>query len=273
MRTHARLATLSALLVTASVVAGCSSGGEDGPQRTSGNHWQPAAGTTWQWQLMGPIDQAQPVQVYDVDWEVDPSVVASLHAAGKKVICYVSVGAWEDWRPDAANVTSAVIGADYAGWPGEKYLDIRAAEVRAFTAARFDVCKAKGFDAIEPDNMDVFELGAASGFPLTEADGLAYARWLAGEAHARGLGIGQKNASVLTADLLATYDWALSESCWADGWCADLEPYVAAGKPVFMCEYGTDLAAFAAACAWGVPRRFSPILKSLGLDAPVTYCP
>ena len=63
---------------------------------------------------------------------------------------------------------------------------------------RFDICKAKGFDAIEPDNMDVFELGAASGFPLTETDGIVYALWLAEAAHARGLGIGQKNAAGIT---------------------------------------------------------------------------
>jgi hypothetical protein len=77
--------------------------------------------------------------------------VERLHARGIKVICYVSVGSWEDFRPDADDFPEAVIGNDYDGWPGKKYVDIRAASLREIMLRRFD--------AIEPDNMDVFELG------------------------------------------------------------------------------------------------------------------
>lgn len=235
-------------------------------------HWTPRAGLTWQWQLSGAIDTSKPAAVYDIDWEADAAVVAALHAVGRKVICYVSVGSWEDWRPDAGQFPPPTLGAAYPGWPGERYLDIRAAAVRAVMERRFDACKQKGFDAIEPDNMDVFEVGAASGFPLTEADGVDFALWLADAAHARGLGIGQKNAASITAAIQARYDWALTESCYADGnWCPQLAPYLGADKPVFMCEY--QAASFAQACAWAAPRRYSPILKALDLGAPVTTCP
>ena len=64
---------------------------------------------------------------------------------------------------------AAVLGNDYPGWPGEKFVDIRAKAVRDIMAKRFDVCKQKGFDGVEPDNMDVY--GNRSGFPLTEQDG------------------------------------------------------------------------------------------------------
>jgi hypothetical protein len=262
-------------VLLAAALAACGGGGAS-PATTpaapgAGDRWQPRAGATWQWQLNGTVDTAVAVEVYDIDWEESAAVVAALHAAGRKVICYVNVGAWEDWRRDAAEFPAAVLGADYAGWPGERYLDVRSAAVRAVMARRLDACQAKGFDAVEPDNLDVFELGAASGFPLTEGDGVAYARWLADAAHARGLGIGQKNARSITAQLASSYDWALTESCYSDGsWCGDVAVYVAAGKPVFMCEYAEG--SFAAACAWAAAHGYSAILKARALEAPVTFC-
>jgi hypothetical protein len=233
--------------------------------------WKPVAGLKWQWQIGGgTIDPSLAVDVFDIDWEEDASVVAQLQQAGKKVICYVSVGSWEDWRPDAANFPATVLGNDYPGWPGEKFVDIRAQALRDIMAKRFDVCKTKGFDALEPDNMDVFS--SNSGFPLTQADGVAYAKWLATECHNRGMAIVQKNASEITAGIQSVYDGALTESCYSDGnWCADMQAYIDANKPVFACEY--ESSRFSAACSWGKPRKYSFILKSLDLNAPVTFCP
>jgi hypothetical protein len=250
------------------------SGGSANPNGGSanGDYWKPTAGLTWQWQLSEEVGTPLDVDVYDIDWEADKAIVDKLHRAGIKVICYVSVGSWEDFRPDATDFPSAVIGNDYDGWPGEKYVDIRSDALRAVMNARFDLCRSKGFDAIEPDNMDVFELGQDSGFPLTEKDGIAYAKWLANAAHSRGLGIGQKNAASITGDIASTYDWVLTESCYSDGnWCGDVEAYATANKPVFMCEY--EAASFNAACSAWKPKSYSPILKSLDLDAPVTFCP
>jgi hypothetical protein len=250
--------------------AGAPSGGA--PDLPTGEYWKPKAGLTWQWQLSEDVGTPLDVDVYDIDWEADIASVDKLHAANIKVICYVSVGSYEDFRPDAKDFPAAVIGNDYDGWPGEKYVDIRSDALRKVMSARFDVCQAKGFDAIEPDNMDVFELGSDSGFPLKDADGIAYAKWLADEAHARGMGIGQKNASSITSDIAASYDWALTESCYSDGnWCGDVQAYVKANKPVFMCEY--EAKSFSAACSAWKPKSYSPILKGLDLDAPVTFCP
>lgn len=247
--------------------------GPEGGAAGSGDvaYWQPEAGLTWQWQLSESIGEPLDVDVYDIDWEADASDVERLHARGIRVICYVSVGSWEDFRPDAGDFPAAVIGNDYDGWPGEKYVDIRAESLREIMLRRFDACRDKGFDAIEPDNMDVFDLGDDSGFPLTRQDGLDYARFLAEAAHQRGLGIGQKNAPSLTAEIQPLYQWALTESCYSDGnWCDDMQPYLDANKPVFMCEY--DAGDFDAACGFGVPRRYSPILKNLDLDAEITLC-
>jgi hypothetical protein len=252
--------------------AGAGQGGEGMQAGMGPTYWQPKAGLSWQWQLSESVTDVVDVDVYDIDWESDADVVSMLHAQGKKVICYVSVGSWEDFRPDAGDFPDAVIGNDYDGWPGEKYLDIRSEETRARMLARFDICQAKGFDAVEPDNMDVFELGSDSGFPLSRADGVSYAEWLAEVVHARGMGIGQKNASELTDDIEAIYDWALTESCYSDGdWCGDVSAYADHDKPVFMCEY--EQGSFANACSTWQARGYSPILKDMDLGADVTFCP
>jgi hypothetical protein len=237
---------------------------------SAGTWWKPTAGTTWQWQIGGgSIDTNLAVQVFDLDWEQDAAVVQALRTAGKKTICYVSVGSWEDWRPDAAQFPSAVIGNDYPGWPGEKFVDIRAQALRDIMAKRLDVCRQKGFDAVEPDNMDVFE--ASSGFPLTRTDGVTYALWLADQSHKRGMAIVQKNASSIVRDIRPSYDGAVTEDCHADGWCADMQPYIDNNQPVFACEYKSEI--FSAACTWGKAKKFSFILKKEDLGAWIQFCP
>jgi hypothetical protein len=43
--------------------------------------------------------------VYDIDLYADQSIIDELHAKGCKVIGYISVGSWEDWRPDSVMLT------------------------------------------------------------------------------------------------------------------------------------------------------------------------
>ncbi|HVU03283.1 MAG TPA: endo alpha-1,4 polygalactosaminidase [Polyangiaceae bacterium] len=237
---------------------------------TAGSWWKPKKATTWDWQLSS-TDLSHAVDVYDVDWENDASVVSTLHDRGIFVICYVSVGSWEDFRPDAASFPPAVVGNAYPGWPGEKFVDIRAVALRSLMSARFDVCKQKGFDGLEPDNMDVFE--ADSGFPLTKADGLDYANWLAEEAHSRGMAVFQKNTASLATSLFDLYDGAITEDCYDQGWCGDVSGYPSRDEPVFMAEYTDTGVDFAAACSWAKTNGFSPILKDRDLTSALTTCP
>ncbi|GAB4197331.1 MAG: endo alpha-1,4 polygalactosaminidase [Roseiflexaceae bacterium] len=227
--------------------------------------WRPAPGLRWQWQLTeAPIDQSVDAQVFDIDYEVDAETVAQLRAAGRRTICYINVGAWEEWRPDAAQFPPEVIGKEYTGWPGERWLDIRQIDTLApLMQARLDICKAKGFDGVEPDNIDGYH--ADTGFPLTRADQLAYLRWLAREAHARGLSIGQKNSPELAAELQPDFDWALTESCFAQGWCEQMQPFLAAGKAVFAAEYTESGITTAQFCAGARRLGISAILKHLEL--------
>jgi endo-alpha-1,4-polygalactosaminidase (GH114 family) len=246
-------------------------GTENGGEVT-GDWWQPEAGVTWDWQLSEPLDLTYEVEIYDVDWETEQDQLDELLARGVKLICYVSVGTYEEWRSDAEAYPESVIGPLWPEWD-EYFVDIRSDAVRDIVTKRMDVCAAKGFHGFEPDNMDVFELEDDSGFPLTEESGLAYAEWLAEEAHARGLAIVQKNASSLTHALVHLYDGALTEDCFADDWCEEVMAYAEAGKPVLMAEYTDTGVDFEAACAFGDESGSSPILKDRDLTNELETCP
>jgi hypothetical protein len=236
--------------------------------------WRPAPGLTWQWHLSEPpVDTSVDAQVYDIDlFDNEASVIEELHAQGRKVICYISVGSREDWRPDADQFPSVVLGNDYEGWPGEKWLDIRRIDLLApIMRLRLDLCKTKGFDGVEPDNIEIYD--NATGFPLTYADQLAYARWLADEAHSRGLAIGLKNAPDMVADSLSFFDYAITEDCFYYNWCDEMLPFIAAGKPVFAAEYTDMDVDFSAACTWGRQHKVSFIQKNRILTAFRVACP
>jgi hypothetical protein len=236
--------------------------------------WRPAPGLTWQWHLSEPpVDTSVDAQVYDIDlFDNDAAVVRELHNLGRKVIGYISVGSWEDWRPDKELFPPDVLGKDYEGWPGEKWLDIRRIDLLApIMRRRLDLCKVKGFDAVEPDNIQIFDND--TGFPITYADQLAYARWLADEAHARGLAIGLKNAADMLSDSLAFFDFAITEDCFVQGWGDQVLPFIAAGKPVFAAEYTDTGVDFNAACAWGRAHNVSFIQKNRILTAFRITCP
>ncbi len=235
--------------------------------------WRPAPGTSFQWQLDSPVDPEVEAEVYDVDlFDTDATTVALLKARGRWVICYVSVGTVEDWRPDAHLFPSRVVGRQYDEWPGERWLDVRRLDLLApVLGARLDLCKAKGFDAVEPDNLDGYE--NETGFTLTREDQVRFNLWIAAEAHRRGLSIGLKNSPEMVSEMLSAFDWALTEDCFDQGWCAELAPFVDAGKAVFVTEYTDTGVNFEAACAEAASFGFTAILKERDLGAFREVCP
>lgn len=254
-RTAARVtAGRSALAVTVLMVlvtlTGCSSRSERAPEgkgsaspRPAAARWQPEPGTDWQWQLSGKLDTTVDAPVYDVDgFDRDAADVEALHGAGRKVICYLSTGAWEDFRPDAARFPTAVLGKGN-GWKGERWLDIRRTDVlEPLMETRIAMCAKKGFDAVEPDNMDGYR--NKSGFPLTAADQLRYNRLIARLVHRHGMAVGLKNDLPQIPELVADFDFAVNEQCAQYEECEELTPFVEAGKAVFHVEYELPAARF-----------------------------
>ncbi len=167
-----------------------------------------------------------------------------------------------------------VIGRPIDGWPGEKYLDIRALDVIGpIMIARLELCKAKGFDAVDPDNVDAYEIGNGTGFPLTRAHAIRYMRFLAREARRLGLAIGLKNATSISDDVLDVMDFAVTEDCFDQGWCRDLRNFIDAKKPVFAIEYTDNGIVFADFCEQAARFGLSPLLKKRKLDEWERRCP
>ena len=229
--------------------------------------WRPALNTSWQIQFDTPVDLAVDAQLFDIDmFDNDAAVVAALHTQGHRVVCYISMGSWEEWRPDADQFPPDVLGNDYVGWPGEKWLDIRQIDLLApIMRARMDACRDKGFDGIDPDNLDGY--AAATGFPLTAQDQINYNVWLVNEAHARGLAIGLKNDVEQIPDLQPYFDWVIAEACFDQGWCDQLLPFVNAGKAVFAIEYTDAGMTTEQFCPQANALNFNGLLKHRDLDA------
>lgn len=231
--------------------------------------WIPAPGTSWEWQLTGPIDLSVEADVWDIDLlENDAGVVDELHARGSRVVCYISVGTWEERRPDADRFLDEVLGEPLEDHPDERWLDIRRLDLLGpIMEARLDECRDKGFDGVEFDNVDGYDND--SGFPLTYEDQLAYNRFLANEAHKRGLSAALKNDLEQIPDLLDFFDFAINEECFLYHECDALLPFIEAGKAVFAVEYELAPDEF---CDQANAMRFSAMRKDPVLDAYREVC-
>ena len=240
------------------------------PPTPAGAWWAPAKGTSWQWQLTGTIDTTVDAAVFDIDGEdASAATVSTLHAKGAKVICYFSAGSWENWRSDAATFPASVQGKGLDGWAGESWLDVRQLGILLpLMEKRVANCKAKGFDAVEPDNVDGYS--NATGFPLTAADQIAYNKGLADLAHKYGLGIALKNDPDQVTALEPFFDFSVAEECAKYNECDGYAPFTTAGKAVLHVEYQGALTSF---CPTTKALGFSSMLKKLDLDAWRSPCP
>ena len=200
-------------------------------------------------------------------FEATSGDVAALHAAGKQVICYINSGTWEKWRPDAKKFPATVLGLADTGWPGERWLDIRKLSVLLpLMAARFQMCVNKGFDAVDPDNVNGVE--NKTGFRLTMTEQLTYDRALAAMAHRDHLAVALKSFAAAGTALEPSFDFVVDEQCVTYRECNSFQPFVLHNKPVFDIEYSSNLTF----CS-GLPIGVFGIAKRLSLDAWIKRCP
>ena len=225
----------------------------------------------WQWQLSGEVDTSVDADVYDVDLAETPdAVLAALKAKGRYVICYFSAGSKEAPRADVGVLPPEAVGLTMEGYEDEQWLDVRHPSVRLLMLQRLDRAKARGCNAVEPDNVDGFE--NETGFELTARDQLDFNRFLAKEAHARGLAVALKNDVDQVRELVSLFDFALDEQCVAFTECEQLKPFLDAGKAVLHVEYG-DEATRQSVCGRADVKGFSTLIKHDTLDAWRLTCP
>lgn len=257
-----QVVTASLLLAVLLLIVGCSS---DGAATAEAKIWKPKPTTNaWQFQLQGKIDTSIDADVYEVDgFDVGKKTVSKLHAQGRKVICYIDVGSWEQYRPDRGQFPKSVIGKKYEGYPNERWLDIR--KFRKFAKplrARVAMCDRKGFDGVEPDNIAGWEND--TGFPITAKHQLRFNRWIARQAHRRGLSIALKNDGRQAKKLVRNFDYAVVEQCFQYDECGQYRPFVRAGKAVFSVEYELKNPKF---CGKAKKIRFAAVGKEYDLFA------
>jgi hypothetical protein len=235
-----------------------------------GSCWDPEPTTEpWQLQLQGKVDLSVSAPVYDIDIDTPAGVVEAIHAQGDVAVCYMSVGTYEPFRGDADEFPRRVRGKRLERFEEERWLDIRKlAVLRPIMEARFDRCAEKGFDAIDPDNVEGY--ANRSGFKLTRRDQLTYNAWVANAIHERGMAVGLKNDLGQADRLLPYFDFAVNEQCFQYQECGVLDPFIDSGKPVYGVEYRVGRKRF---CERSIAHGFSTIKKRFGLKAFRKSCP
>jgi hypothetical protein len=149
---------------------------------------------------------------------------------------------WLSHHPTLILWSAATTPVVDPGWPDEMILDVSTAAKRAAIAsvlgATIDRCRAKGFEAIEFDNLDSYSR-SRSAFPL--AADIAMAKRLVRRAHADGLAAAQKNTTELGSrgrDVVH-FDFAVAEECYRYDECAAYTKVY--GARVLDIEYTDDL--------------------------------
>ena len=208
-----------------------------------------------------------PFTMMELDgFDTAATTVRELHALGKKAVCYIDVGTWEDWRPDASHFPRTVLGRGDQGWAGERWLDIRRQSLLLpLMSARMKMCARKGFDAVDPDNVDGVE--NATGFPLTTAEQYSYDRAIAALAHSMGLAVALKSYASAATALEPSFDFVVDEECVVYDECGSFRAFIEHAKPVFDIEYTSSLSFCTA-----LPHGVRGIAKRLSLNAWVRWC-
>jgi hypothetical protein len=211
----------------------------------------PPANGQFDYQIGGAYTPLASVATVDRDRGDSP-------VSGRYNICYVNTfqtqpaeSAW--WKANHPDLLLKKANGAYVGdpgWPGEILLDTSTATKRSGIAAIedgwIDGCAAKGFKAIEPDNLDSY---SRSGGRLTKAENVALAALLASHAHGAGLAFAQKNDTDITASDKATvgFDFAIAEEC---GYYGESASYTSLyGNNVIEIEYTDNgKAAYTSSC-------------------------
>lgn len=219
------------ILSCAALLLGCASSG------TAATYPLPPANGQLDYQIGGAYTPSSTVTIVDRDRLDAP-------ASGRYNVCYVNAfqtqpddATW--WKTHHDDLLLKKANGSYvidSAWD-EMLLDTSTAAKRtqllAIVGRWVDGCKARGYSAIEPDNLDSYSRSAKR---LTRQNNVDFATLLAARAHADGLAIAQKNDSSMAADGKAIgFDFAIVEECQVYDECDDFTSTY--GAQVYEIEY------------------------------------
>jgi uncharacterized repeat protein (TIGR01451 family) len=253
----------------------------------------------WDWQIgaSGDSNVTIPagVTLLDLDgFNISANKITSLKAQGIYTVCYIDTGSYEDGRPDSSLYPAYLKIFKDTQW-NEWFLDVSdvfrpiqpagtqlinnqwvdasgkpltglptAGAFALLLEARFKMCADKGFDALEPDNLQNDE---NAGGKVSLQQQLDFNGWVADTAHAYGLAAFQKNGpdKVLGKDktgkmMVEKFDGILNEECQQFGECGPLAEYVKRGKLALNTEYAGSLD-----CTLSNSLVINSIMKDLNL--------
>jgi hypothetical protein len=130
--------------------------------RMGGPIWRPRIGQRVQVILDQRVVRLRPsaplvpadADIWDVDlFDTPRETISVLHQKGKRVMCYLSVGGSESWRPDFLTIPQSDLGDIMPKWKGERYMDLRSPTVWTLMQNRVRMAYEKGCDALDPDNV------------------------------------------------------------------------------------------------------------------------
>lgn len=256
--------------------------------------YKPPVETTWQWQLNPDtgettIDTSIVADMYDIDgFDNSAAVVSQLKSLpgtsvpSRGVTCYITAGTLENFRSDSDALNPQLLGNPYAGFPDERWIDIRGiSQLDSWLGNRLDMCKSKGFDAVEFDNVDGWSPSNRTGLNLTFEDEIAFIAYFANEAHQRGLSVAHKSNVEQIPEILDYVDFAVVEECFKYKECTRQDPntggkygydmFIEANKPVFEVEY-KPYDPNNNACDRANTLGFSTLYKKVKLDSYRVAC-
>ena len=237
----------------------------------------PPANAAFDYQIGGDYRPPRGVRVVSRDWFSGRPLRSGYS------ICYVNAFQTQAdergaHRPDEHSNWPAGLVLDELGddpnWGGEYLVDISQASKRRralhHVAPMIDRCAAKGFDAVEFDNLDSWTrfdgTPLAGRVPFGRAEAVAYAAMLTDRAHRAGLAAAQKNTPQLSrraSRRVVGFDFAVAEEC---GRYRECRAYTSVfGRHVVVIEY--TRAGFHRACA-SVGARVSVVLRDVDVSRP-----
>eukprot|EP00515_Schizochytrium_aggregatum_P004599 CAMPEP_0202053082 /NCGR_PEP_ID=MMETSP0963-20130614/5641_1 /ASSEMBLY_ACC=CAM_ASM_000494 /TAXON_ID=4773 /ORGANISM="Schizochytrium aggregatum, Strain ATCC28209" /LENGTH=461 /DNA_ID=CAMNT_0048618391 /DNA_START=101 /DNA_END=1488 /DNA_ORIENTATION=- len=209
------------------------------------------AGSTWAnlaWGFDdGGRDSTDGVDVVLVDIDIDQDELDALKG-NAIIMCYISAGTIEPYRDDYKSnkaAWDALALGRMSNWD-EAWLDIRQRDaVIALMIGRLQQAKAKGCQAVEPDNIDCFDNrdcwgrmdGVSRGRDVFQAQ-LDYNAALVAETHKLGMAMVVKNAAGVVEAQHEIFDGAVTENCVQYDECDIYNEYFTSrGKAHFATEY------------------------------------